>query len=444
MRWIIVYGFIFTVSVVSVVHAMEQQNRLSDINRQIPLTSLVIANGYTYAQKMRNGNITTIDLPQKQFDMAQQAEETASKDVCRKIKRYIGTKDLTSMWAKSYEIFKQKKKNPSSDAVTALAYSPRGLLVYGKMGDTAVHLWPVTLLSSTHEPIDELRADIPYGQDNRVGRIHSLAFCSNNTTLLGGLSYAIDVWDIDAAQRTLRLKIPNNTYVTGVVAGENMTAFSFKNCSSIISPVTLWSLQDGSNRKIRENGLFRVQSIATSPNGINIAMGIEAGYVELWDMRKLEDCYARCSALHARKFDSLVFLNDTTIVAASSTFSEISMFDCTTGLRIKEFANGFCTGALARLDDTVFAAACRKFSAIADAELRIFDIEQGCINRIPCDFSMYSPLACAFDDTIACGHYDDGITLFRPTKPAGHRDIDRTPFAAYGLAAMHTAKKKLT
>jgi|GEM_PF-6224478 len=424
----------------------------NDVEREtnVSLKSVALTRGYTHVQKMRREKQATLELPPQQFEAVRRTA-LLPIDLQRKLKNdYLGIDSLKKLWTCSHKPYKSlpcEAKGCDIFVVDELAYAKSGTVActYG-YGDphhhyySWIHLW---------QPDTGKTARI----DEQNTFIKCLTFLYNDVLAVGGPN-DIDLWDVEAEKCTQRLQKPSAPKYSGVrmqvrkiVAGSNKIALSIDD-PEWWGGITIWHPEDGSFTEFRTDSTEHVTAAALAPDNVTCAIGTtkkdrtEQGYIELWDLRKLDKYVNDYRHSTVCNVNSVEFATSELVISASKN-PQLDVYDRKEN-RIVLKHEGYFWHNLCPLEDTQIIASLSPTSQRRnpfDSCLVLIDAQTGVIQSIPTKLpSYYYPMACGPYNTIAYGSVKGEIQLLRPTLPVMPSNVDDIPLDAYACAELHSSQ----
>jgi hypothetical protein len=397
---------------------------------------LTYAYGYRYVTQLREQHKYTIDLSQTQFEAACRAD-TLPLDIQRRIKEYLGTGALQSLWAKSYAV-RSRLQLPDYDASKKeiyLATSKQGLLA---AAHDAIVIWnpekstkPCAFFCFSH-PLEKPRWR------------NCIAFVSEDK-IAEGVRDEIRIWDIEKQVIVSKLTLPMWD-ISHIVPHNKGLAFIAKieekperfECDGEIFehmvftyrlPAITWNVHTNTHEEVAHG----VCSLALADDKKTVALGTSLGMVELYDadQGKIIARYGGCG--YTFEINPLVFLTPTLIASASSRKGSLVVYDSATNT-----SNSYGMSAqicnLQRINNTTLAVLAVEIPK-ETITTKIFNTTRGYVHSMPVSCCDLHAFATDSRNTIAVGCRGGEILLYRPQLPSVPDNNDEIPFVAYALAA---------
>ena len=206
--------------------------------------------------------------------------------------------------------------------VNSISFSPDGTVLASGADDGTVKLWNV----ATGQNIATL---------THKARVNSVAFSPNGKVLASG-----------SGDLTLKLwHIATGTELTTIQARKIFSAVAFSPDGKILAwshgkTVKLWNIATQTDIATFEDSVFRINSIAFSPNGKTLATASTAdGIVKVWDVETGNAVDLGHTRL-ARYYNPISFSPDSAVMASGALDGTVKLWDIATGQNIGSLPAG--------------------------------------------------------------------------------------------------------
>ena len=238
------------------------------------------------------------------------------------------------------------------DDVNRVVFTPDGSTLMSGSNDKTIRVWDFAT---------GLQKQVLTGHS---ASIYSIALSPDGSTLMSGsVDNAIYFWDIATGER---LEI-----LTESVVGVDDIAFSPDNtiiASELGTDILLWDIATGLQKQVLTGHTANVNSIVFSPDGDTLASGSSDTTVRVWDVAtgQIQKILTeRGGDIYTVAFSP----NGDTV--AGATWSNIYLWDVTTGLRKETLAGSANSGIAFSPDGGTFA------SGSTDTTIRLWDVATG-------------------------------------------------------------------
>ena len=203
-------------------------------------------------------------------------------------------------------------------SVNSISFSPDGTLLACGVDDNTVRLWEV----KTGQNVATFR---------HKSKVYSVAFSPDGKIVASGSAdTTIKLWDVETG--TEIITIHNQGYITAVTFSSDGKTLAWASSKTI----RLWDVATRTDIVIFENPVFRINSVAFSPDGKTLISASHAdGIVKLWDIETGSTVDLEHTRVDQwRGDDAISFSPDSTILASGTRDGAIKLWDVKTGENI--------------------------------------------------------------------------------------------------------------
>ncbi|EDR00248.1 uncharacterized protein LACBIDRAFT_396451 [Laccaria bicolor S238N-H82] len=194
--------------------------------------------------------------------------------------------------------------------VYSIAFSSDGRHIVSGSGDGTVRVWDFQGCQSVMDPCDDEVYSVAFSPDGR----HVVSGCDGHSVM---------VWDTWTGQCVMRDS-------RGHPCPVNAVAFSpdGKHVVSVADSIRVWDTQTGQCMLSPDDGTGSIHSVAYSPCGRHIALGLYDGTVKLWDAQVLTGPNKTDIATHYKKWiKQVAFSPDGMHIASVSDDTTVKIWD---------------------------------------------------------------------------------------------------------------------
>ncbi|KAJ5319374.1 NACHT and WD40 domain protein [Penicillium brevicompactum] len=204
------------------------------------------------------------------------------------------------------------KELPNHGSVHSVAISFDGDYLASGSGDETIKIW------------DLLTGTLNLCLEGHSGRVHSVAFSSNEYLASGSSDNTVRVWIADTGSLHLTLK-GHSDWVNSVAFSPDGQLLA---SGSDDETIKLWNASTGSLQQTLQGHSARIRSVAFSSSGL-LASGSDDGTVKLWDPKT--GVVRRTLVAHSDWVKCVAFSANGRFLASSSYDKSVVVWDSSTG-----------------------------------------------------------------------------------------------------------------